>query len=141
MNNPYRSCKLRRVRSCCSLTLEEKATQLIGGIGGGVTRATHPSDPLRALRRSAALPVCFPTHRRSRVLFGAAAIRDLVPPYQYHSEGLHGLRSTCGGLRAATGPGKAAIQAAERQWKGSDVSPRKGSDKGSRTPVEGGGTR
>ena len=44
------------------LTTEEKLTQLIGGIGGGVT----------------------------------VGVRDLFPPYQYHSEGLHGLRSTCG---------------------------------------------
>jgi hypothetical protein len=44
------------------LALGEKLTQLIGGIGGGVT----------------------------------PGIRDLFPPYQYHSEGLHGLRSTCG---------------------------------------------
>lgn len=44
------------------LTLDEKLTQLIGGIGGGIT----------------------------------PGIRDLFPPYQYHSEGLHGLRSTCG---------------------------------------------
>jgi hypothetical protein len=44
------------------LHADEKLTQLIGGIGGGVT----------------------------------VGVRDLFPPYQYHSEGLHGLRSTCG---------------------------------------------
>lgn len=44
------------------LQTDEKLTQLIGGIGGGVT----------------------------------PGVRDLFPPYQYHSEGLHGLRSTCG---------------------------------------------
>jgi hypothetical protein len=44
------------------LHTDEKLTQLIGGIGGGVT----------------------------------PGVRDLFPPYQYHSEGLHGLRSTCG---------------------------------------------
>eukprot|EP00040_Diaphanoeca_grandis_P005636 m.33801 g.33801 ORF g.33801 m.33801 type:complete len:925 (+) comp16874_c0_seq1:89-2863(+) len=44
------------------MTKDEKITQLIGGIGGGVTPGVS---------------------------------RLGVPPYQYHSEGLHGLRSTC----------------------------------------------
>ena len=52
-----------RVKDLLSrLTVAEKITQLIGGIGGGTT----------------------------------PGIRELFPPYQYHSEGLHGLRSTCG---------------------------------------------
>lgn len=56
------------------LATDEKLTQLIGGIGGGVT----------------------------------PGVRDLFPPYQYHSEGLHGLRSTCGLNKAgpAQQPGK-----------------------------------
>jgi hypothetical protein len=44
------------------MTVAEKVTQLIGGIGGGITPAV-PSVG--------------------------------VPAYQYHSEGLHGLRDTC----------------------------------------------
>ena len=51
------------------MTADEKLTQLIGGIGGGVTPAV-PSVQ--------------------------------VPPYQYHNEGLHGLRSTCDLGRSGT---------------------------------------
>ena len=51
------------------MTVAEKVTQLIGGIGGGITPAV-PSVG--------------------------------VPAYQYHSEGLHGLRDTCGLGKGAT---------------------------------------
>mmetsp|Transcript_4933 Transcript_4933/g.14906 ORF Transcript_4933/g.14906 Transcript_4933/m.14906 type:complete len:922 (+) Transcript_4933:43-2808(+) len=44
------------------MTIDEKVTQLVGGIGGGVTQA---------------IP------------------RLGIPPYQYHSEGLHGIRDSC----------------------------------------------